>query len=135
MSCYSATLSRHDYVVRTLGGNPHHVLLRCVTVVVRPWYIAGCAGVVVAHMASTSVTIIVARKKQYDVFCCKKRILYRKFGSRGVEHPSSAYYILHFVVNNWILDNRLAKINGLDYINDDDWLEKVPLEFATSSCC
>jgi hypothetical protein len=40
---------------------------------------------------------------------------------------SYAYSILHDVVKNWILDDRLVKINGLDYINDDDRLEKGAL--------
>ena len=37
---------------------------------------------------------------------------------------SYAHSIVHDVVKNWILNDRLIKINGLDYINDDNWLEK-----------
>ena len=35
------------------------------------------------------------------------------------------YSIFHDVAKNWILDDRFIKINGLDYINDDDRLEKL----------
>ena len=43
---------------------------------------------------------------------------------------SHAYEIFHDVVRNWILDDRLVKINGLDYVNDEERLEQVALEFA-----
>jgi hypothetical protein len=46
---------------------------------------------------------------------------------------SSAYRIFHDVVQNWILDDRLVKINGTDYLNDEDRLQKVALEFSRSS--
>ena len=52
-------LLRHDYFVHAFGAAPHHVLPRRVAVVVRAWRLTGWDGVVVAHMASTSMTIIV----------------------------------------------------------------------------
>jgi len=32
-----------------------------------------------------------------------------------------------------VLDDNLVKINGIDYMNDDERLQKVALEFARSS--
>ena len=47
--------------------------------------------------------------------------------------PSYAYDIFHDVVENWILDDRLIKINGIEYVSDEDRLEKVALHFARHS--
>ena len=47
--------------------------------------------------------------------------------------PSYAYDIFHDVVENWILDDRLIKINGIKYVSDEDRLEKVALHFARHS--
>ena len=44
-----------------------------------------------------------------------------------------AYQILHEVVNNQILDDRLVKINGLDYVSDENMMKEVALEFAVKS--
>ena len=33
-----------------------------------------------------------------------------------------AYQILHEVLKNWILDDRLVKINGLDYVSDENMM-------------
>ena len=46
---------------------------------------------------------------------------------------SYAYQILHEVVKNWILDDRLVKINGLDYVSDETMMEAVALQFAQRS--
>ena len=47
--------------------------------------------------------------------------------------PSYAYEIFHDVVKNWLLDDRLVKIHGIEYVTDEERLEKVALEFARSS--
>ena len=47
--------------------------------------------------------------------------------------PTNAYRIFRDVINNWILDDRLVKISGIDYTSDEERLEKVALEFARSS--
>ena len=46
---------------------------------------------------------------------------------------SYAYQILHEVVKNWILDDRIVKINGLDYVSDETMMEAVALQFAQRS--
>jgi len=46
---------------------------------------------------------------------------------------SHAYAIFHDVIKNWILDDRLVKINGLDYVQDEERLQNVALEFALRS--
>ena len=47
-------------------------------------------------------------------------------------YPSNTYHISRDVINNWILDDRLVKISGIDYTSDEERLEKVALEFARS---
>ena len=47
--------------------------------------------------------------------------------------PNAVYRIFHDVIKNWILDDRLVKISGIDYVSDEERLEKVALEFARSS--
>lgn len=46
---------------------------------------------------------------------------------------STAYEIFHKVIKDWILDDRLVKINGIDYCEDDERMSKVALDFATAS--
>lgn len=46
---------------------------------------------------------------------------------------SYAYSIFHDVIKNWILDDRLVKINGVEYVEDEERLQKVALEFARRS--
>jgi len=46
---------------------------------------------------------------------------------------STVYYAFHDVIKNWILDDRLVKINGLDYVSDDIRMERVALEFLVGS--
>ena len=36
---------------------------------------------------------------------------------------STAYEIFHKVIKEWILDDRLVKINGVDYCEDDERME------------
>ena len=47
--------------------------------------------------------------------------------------PSYAYEIFHDVVKNWLLDKRLVNIHGIEYVTDEERLEKVAMEFARSS--
>ena len=44
-----------------------------------------------------------------------------------------AYEIFHHVIKNWICDDRLVKINGLDYVANMDAMKAVALEFARAS--
>ena len=44
-----------------------------------------------------------------------------------------AYQIFHDVIGKWILDDRLVKINGIDYCNNDARMQQVALEFARAS--
>ncbi len=46
---------------------------------------------------------------------------------------SHAYDIFHSVINNWILDDKLVKISGIDYMNDDKRLEEVAMIFLQKS--
>ena len=46
---------------------------------------------------------------------------------------STAYEIFHKVIKDWILDDRLVKINGIDYCEDDERMSKVALDFANAS--
>ena len=46
---------------------------------------------------------------------------------------SYAYEIFHDVIKTWLLDDKLVKINGIDYVNDEDRLQQVALPFARSS--
>ncbi len=46
---------------------------------------------------------------------------------------STSYEIFHKVIKDWILDDRLVKINGVDYCEDDNRLRKVARDFATAS--
>jgi hypothetical protein len=48
---------------------------------------------------------------------------------------STAYEILHTVIKEWILDDRLVKINGVDYCHDEEHMAKVAGEFAKRSNC
>ena len=43
---------------------------------------------------------------------------------------SYAYKMFHYVVNNWILDDPL---NGLDYVNNEERLDRVALNFTRRS--
>jgi hypothetical protein len=43
---------------------------------------------------------------------------------------SYAYQIFHNVLEKWILDDRLVKINGEDYCRDEQAMSAVALEFA-----
>jgi len=46
---------------------------------------------------------------------------------------STAYEIFHKVIKEWILDDRLVKINGVDYCEDDKRMEEVARGFAVAS--
>ena len=46
---------------------------------------------------------------------------------------SYSHLIFHDVIENWIIDDRLVKINGIDFVNDEERLEKVALQFACLS--
>lgn len=46
---------------------------------------------------------------------------------------STAYEIMHKVIKEWILDDRLVKINGVDYCEDEEHMAKVAGEFAKRS--
>lgn len=46
---------------------------------------------------------------------------------------SYAYEIFHSVIKNWILDDKLVKISGADYVNDEKRLEEVALVFMRKS--
>ncbi|KAL7544549.1 hypothetical protein ACHAWF_007926 [Thalassiosira exigua] len=47
--------------------------------------------------------------------------------------PSYAYDIFKDVLKNWILDDKLVKISGTDYVNDEERLAQVALEFSRAS--
>ena len=44
-----------------------------------------------------------------------------------------SFNIFHDVIKNWILDERLVKIDGIDYVSDEQMLSKVALHFAQQS--
>ena len=44
-----------------------------------------------------------------------------------------AYEIFHDVIKNWILDDKLVKINGIDYCCDSKRIKEVALQFVRSS--
>ena len=44
-----------------------------------------------------------------------------------------SYTIFHFVIENWILDDKLVKLNGIDYCMDDDRMKDVALQFHKHS--
>ena len=46
---------------------------------------------------------------------------------------STSYEIFHKVIKDWILDDRLVKINAVDFCSDDEQMSKVALEFARAS--
>ena len=46
---------------------------------------------------------------------------------------STAYEIFHKVIKEWILDDRLVKINGVDYCKDEECMAKVAGDFAKRS--
>ncbi len=46
---------------------------------------------------------------------------------------STAYEIFHKVIKDWILDDRLVKINGIDYCEDEERMSKVALDFSIAS--
>jgi hypothetical protein len=46
---------------------------------------------------------------------------------------STAYEILHYVIKEWILDDRLVKINGIEFCGDEERMGKVAREFAMKS--
>ena len=46
---------------------------------------------------------------------------------------SYAYEIFHSVIKNWILDDKLVKISGADYMNNEKRLEEVALGFMRKS--
>lgn len=46
---------------------------------------------------------------------------------------SYAYEIFHDVIENWIMDDRLVNISGVDYVSDDDAMSRVALQFARAS--
>ena len=41
-----------------------------------------------------------------------------------------AYYICHHVIENWICNDRVIKINGLDYVANTEAMKAVALEFS-----
>lgn len=46
---------------------------------------------------------------------------------------SHAYDIFHSVISNWILDDKLVKISGIDYMNNEERLEEVAMVFLRKS--
>ena len=46
---------------------------------------------------------------------------------------SYVYEIFHSVIKNWILDDKLVKINGLDYISDEEMMAEVARQFSVGS--
>lgn len=46
---------------------------------------------------------------------------------------SYSYKIFHDVIKDWILDDRLVQINGIDYCCDENRMAQVALEFSRSS--
>lgn len=46
---------------------------------------------------------------------------------------SHAYAIFHDVIQKWICDNKLVKISGIDYVNDEERLNEVATVFARRS--
>ena len=44
-----------------------------------------------------------------------------------------AYKIFHFVIQEWILDDRLVKINGVEYMQDRVRLEEVARQYSQHS--
>ncbi|KAL7506494.1 hypothetical protein ACHAXN_009688 [Cyclotella atomus] len=46
---------------------------------------------------------------------------------------STAYEILHHVIKEWILDDRLVKINGIEFCEDEVCMGNVAREFAKKS--
>ena len=46
-----------------------------------------------------------------------------------------AYKIFHDVIENWILDDRLVKISGIDYCSDERQMQEVALGFSRGSNC
>ena len=64
----STTLFQHDCFVHACDATSLHILLRRVAVVVGAWCLKGCADVVIAHTASTRVTILVVQKNTIQGF-------------------------------------------------------------------
>ena len=58
----STALLQHDCYMHARGASPHNILLSRIAVVVGAWRLTGCAGMVIAYMASAGVAIIVVRK-------------------------------------------------------------------------
>ena len=48
-------------------------------------------------------------------------------------NPSYALAIFHQVIRDWILDDRLVKINGMEYCQDEARMNEVALQFARGS--
>ena len=48
-------------------------------------------------------------------------------------NPSYALAIFHQVIRDWILDDRLVKINGLEYCQDEARMNEVAVGFARGS--
>jgi hypothetical protein len=46
---------------------------------------------------------------------------------------STSYEIFHYVINEWINNEELVKINGFDYLNDDVRMKSVAYEFSKKS--
>jgi hypothetical protein len=46
---------------------------------------------------------------------------------------SYCYKIFHYVIQNWINNDNFIKINGADYLNDEDRMKKVACEFSRAS--
>jgi hypothetical protein len=46
---------------------------------------------------------------------------------------SYAYDIFHNVIANWINDDRLVKINGIEFCSNDEEMQKVAMQFSISS--
>ncbi len=48
-------------------------------------------------------------------------------------NPSYAISVFHKVIQEWILDDRLIKINGMEFCQDLDRMNDVALQFVSRS--
>ena len=85
-----------------------------------------------AHKGSIS-GFVSGEKKVTITLCLLAGGLYLDLAMLSKDGSSYAYEIFYEdIIKNWILDDRLVKIKGVDYMNDEDCLERIALEFAWS---
>ena len=58
---------------------------------------------------------------------------YLDLGFMFETNPHYAVAIFHNVIRDWILDDRLVKINGLEYCQDEARMNEVAVGFARGS--